>query len=310
MFEIDYKSIKKGRKLFYIFLVVGIILTAIFLLIFINSITKKNSLKGKVSADYIEPNQHYDDDGSVLYSPVYHYTVNGKEYECGTSGVSSSKRPGSSGVVYYNIKNPSDCMTDYNSSISYFLLIGVGLGVVFGVIGGIGIYKNQKEVNKAKLLSTKGKLIKGIPYIMEPTSTVVNGRRIEKIAIDYNLPSGSIVHLTGNPRYDGKFVDSDGLVDLLIDPDDPTNYFIDFEIKYSGDVQVENYSGPGLVNNQPMDNGMSEKAEQIAQAVQNTANFAQKVENTINTANAVFGSGTITIGGNNNNNNDTNNHHF
>ena len=243
MFEIDYKSIKKGNKLPYIFLLIGVLLTILFLFLFISKILKKNSLDREVKTDYIVPNEHYDDDGDLMYSPVYYYTVNGEQYSC-SAGFSSSKRPPSSGTVYYKKGDPKNCMTDYSLGTNWIYFVIAGVGVLFGAVGFIFLNQSRKHIKKAKYLSQNGKLIKGIPYTMENSNIVVNGRTIQKIAIDYPLPDGQVVHLTGYPRYDRKYEDEDGLVDLLIDPNDPNNYFIDFEIKYSGNVQVEEYKDP------------------------------------------------------------------
>jgi hypothetical protein len=241
MFEIDYKSIKKGHGLFYVFFIIGIVLTILFTILFISAIIKKNSLNREVKADYIIPNEHYDDDGDLMYSPIYYYTVNGKQYSC-SSNYSSSKTPSEHGVVYYEKGNPSNCLSDYSSSYHLFMLIGVGMGLLFGCVGGFFVIKQRKCMKRAKYLAIHGKLIKNIPYTMKPTNTYLNGREIKKIAIDYTPPNGLTIHLTGNSRFDGKDYDEDGLVDLLIDPNDPNNYFIDFNIGYSGNVQVEYYN--------------------------------------------------------------------
>ena len=72
---------------------------------------------------------------------------------------------------------------------------------------------------------------KGLPYKLEPTGTIVNGVRIMQIVVDYELSSGSHILLYGDARRDYRFSDCDGLVDVLIDPNDTSNYYIDFEIE-------------------------------------------------------------------------------
>lgn len=66
---------------------------------------------------------------------------------------------------------------------------------------------------------------------MESTGMSINDVDILAPVIQYTLPNGDIILLKGDPRHDGKSTDGDGFVDLLIDENDPTNYFIDFEIK-------------------------------------------------------------------------------
>ena len=218
-------------------------------------------------------------------------TVNGKEYTC-RSSVSSSKTPGTTGTVYYSTKDPSNCITDYASSVSWFLLIGVALGALVLVIGIVMLKNNLNVVKKAKYLSKHGKLIKGIPYRMVDTNTIINNRRVQRIEINYTLPSGSTIILVGNPRYDFKTFDDDGLVDLLIDPNDPNNYFIDFEINYTGNVQVETYSNPNqnIPNQQMYNNNVisEQQVNQFANTVNQAAQNIQTVQNGINAVNGMM----------------------
>lgn len=47
-----------------------------------------------------------------MYTPIYHYIVDGTKYTC-KSGHSSSFKPSNEPkTVYYNSQNPQDCMVD------------------------------------------------------------------------------------------------------------------------------------------------------------------------------------------------------
>ena len=48
-----------------------------------------------------------------------------------------------------------------------------------------------------------------------------------KVLYDNN---GTEVPFVSNPKYSGKLGDIDGTADLLVDPNDFSNYYIDFEI--------------------------------------------------------------------------------
>ena len=62
------------------------------------------------------------------------------------------------------------------------------------------------------------------------------------MVVDYTFPSGREISLYSDLRYDGKTYDSDGMVDLLIDENDPTKYFIDLEInRKSGNLPTDYY---------------------------------------------------------------------
>lgn len=295
MFEIDYKNLKKNVAA-RIVLVVGLAFTLIFGIIMGVTLVKKSSMNREAKATYIEENGYTDDDGDYLYSPIYHFTVDGKEYVC-KSSFSASKRPSETGIVYYQKGNPNKCMTDYENGSNWIFIIGIIIGVVIVGAGIFMIIKKKKVINKVKYLATHGKLIKGIPYTMEDTGTIINGKHVQRIVINYTLPNGTTIPLRGNPRYDYKSYDDDYLVDLLIDPNDSNNYYIDFEIKYSGDVQVEKYNGPMPTPNQ----GIDPRVMQAANTIQSVASVVQGVENTINAVNDIANSSTtITIGKDNN----------
>ena len=316
MFDLDFKFIKKGNKTAYLVIFVGFIITAICVGVLVSNKMRMNSYDREAKGRLINANEHYDDDGNVQYSPVYAYEVNGQEYTCGSSNVSSSATPSQESTVYYKKGNPTSCMTSYENNVGKFLYIGVALGGVALAIGIAMRVKSAKQIKKAKYLAKNGKLIKGIPYMMEDTGTVINGRRVQRIVIDYTAANGEALHLKGYPRYDYKTSDADGLVDLLIDPNDNTNYFIDFEIGYTGEVQVEYYNGPTTVNTPTVSPEVEQSAQAMQQTVQNIANIVNGVENTVNQVNNVVNTvstGTITIGGdnaNNNINNDVNNNNM
>ncbi|MBR4110258.1 MAG: hypothetical protein IKK43_01015 [Clostridia bacterium] len=105
--------------------------------------------------------------------------------------------------------------------------------LVTGLFMWVGL-SNAKKVKQKHVvydnLEVNGKLIKDLPYKLVPTGSSVNGYEIMAITVEYQLDSGSIVTLRGDGRFDGKHMDADGKVDLLIDPSNPSNYYIDFEI--------------------------------------------------------------------------------
>ena len=107
-----------------------------------------------------------------------------------------------------------------------FIIVGVAL-----LYFGMKINKKHKEkIKKLKQLTQIGVLIKNLPYDVKPTGTIINGRSIYCIEVMYELDNGTKIPLTSEGKYDGRLSRGDGTVDLLIDPTDHTNYFIDFEI--------------------------------------------------------------------------------
>ena len=97
-----------------------------------------------------------------------------------------------------------------------------------------------EEKNKMyDYLEQHGKLVKGLKYQMQSTGKKINKRPIYMIVAEYELESGSVIKLFGDGRFDRKYADEDGLVDAIIDPDNPQNCYLDFNIP---DANVESYN--------------------------------------------------------------------
>ena len=240
MYYIDYSTLKKEKKVPLIFITVGFIIFVIFLFIFLHGMFKFNKYDAKVSATYIDFGEKINMDGYIVYTPTYHFRVNNINYKC-TSYVTSQTMPKKEGLVYYNSSDPHSCMTDYVTNTNYFFLIGVGIGTLFIIIGAVLLCATNNKKKKMKYLEKNGKLIVGIPYTMESTGIFQHGKRIYRIALYYTNSNGESIKLYGDPRFDGKKRDADGLADLLIDPNNTSNYFVDFEIKHDNGAPFETY---------------------------------------------------------------------
>lgn len=245
MFDIDLKNVKKGRKFFLIFLVVGvvgfIILTSVIIYSCV-SFGKYNGSTMSINANIVPESSS---DGGILYRKSYDYEVDGKYYTCISSIASSNSSMPNNKKIYYDLANPMNCEADDLTTTISFMAIFYIIPVIFFIIGLIGIIKNNKNIKKIMKLNDTGKLVKGLKYRLEPSNYSVNGVTIMKPVIDYQLPNGDVVALSGDPRHDRKSGDADGLVDLLIDEENPENYFIDFEInRLSGNLSSDYYNEP------------------------------------------------------------------
>lgn len=230
MYKINFKNVRKGYILGGCFFGIGIIVLILFLYIFFGDVIKRISYNSSIEASRIEDNSYTNDEGDLIYSPIYHFRVNGNDYICEASyssgfSVSSNRR-----TVYYDSNNPNNCVTDYTASFKLTSFIALLLPLAFTIIGFIQLKKNIKKINTIKMLSINGTLIKNLPYNLEETNIIINNIPLYAIAIDYTMPNGEVMHLVGEPRYDRKNKDEDGLVDLLIDLNNPNNYYIDFNI--------------------------------------------------------------------------------
>lgn len=240
MYDINFKNLKKGKLTYLIPLGAGIFFLILMLGVLIFNINKSNKMDKSVLTTNIIVKEDYDSDDDITYSPVYYYEVKGESYVCKSKSSSSTYPDTSKGLVYYNSEDPTECMTEYDKSGNGILLLFLILPLTFIALGIVMIIKTNKKIKLVKELNNSGKLIKNIPYTLIPSGMVVNGRTINKIAINYQLSSGTIITLYSDPRYDNKEYDNDGKVDLLIDPNNIENYYIDFEInRISGNLPTD-----------------------------------------------------------------------
>lgn len=195
-------------------------------------------------------NSYIDNEGNTMYSPVYYYKANGENYICGSNS-SSSFYPGTQNkIIYYDSKSPANCMVEYSKTVTYIILVSMIFPIIFIVIAVVNILKVNKRVKIILELNKKGKLIKKLPYRLEDTGIIINNVPIQRPVIEYTLPSGSQITLYGDPRNDRKQYDADGMVDLLIDENNPENYYIDFEInRLSGNLPQDYYQQPVMNQN-------------------------------------------------------------
>ena len=244
MYDINIKNVKRGKGNYIAFLIAGIVFLGLFGGIYYSNISDEKRMDAQTMSTKVEINTKRDSDGEIMYSPIYYYEVEGKEYTC-SSNMSSNLKPSTQNKeVKYNSSNPEDCLSDYTKSGNKYLLIALLLPVLFITIAIFGMIKINKRIKKINALNQYGKLVKNLPYRMEDTGTVVNNVPIQRPVVDYPLPSGSTITLYGDPRNDRKFADSDGLVDVIIDENDLTNYYIDFEInRLTGNLPQDYYSG-------------------------------------------------------------------
>lgn len=251
MYDIDISNLKKGKKFYFSFLAVGVLLFLIIGGILIFSYIKLISLDSKTISTRVDVNRRIGDEGGTMYSPIYYYEVNGKSYSC-SSRVSSNINPGTENkTVYYDSKNPSECVTEYSKTVNYILVVFLILPISFISFSVVYIRKISKRVKKVQELNQKGKLIKNLPYHLENTGMFVNRVAIQRPVVDYVLPSGITIPLYGDPRHDGKIFDADGMVDLVIDENNPDNYFIDFNInRLTGNLPTDYFNtNPSFIQN-------------------------------------------------------------
>lgn len=225
-------------------------------------------------------------DKRLYYKPTYYYLINGKEYECESKIAEEDEPKTEDNLVYYKSSDPKICMTQYEDKSRYFT-ISVIAELVFGIIISFMSIKIIKLVKKMKLikeLNENGKLIKNIPYRLINTGISKNNKNIYSPVISLKNTNGQIIELVGDPRFDYIDSDNDNLVDLLIDINNPKNFFIDFEINrlsgstaqdyYYEDMVIDNLDENSNFYSYLQDNKRVEKLQSIEAEI--TKSFANK----------------------------------
>lgn len=242
MYDINIKNVKSGKKFYLLFLLVGLFFFILLGALIISKYKKLSTLDSSTVSTNIIIETSTDSDGDTYYSPTYYYRVKGQKYKCESSSSSTIKHSTKNSIVYYNSKNPKSCMTEYSKSENKILIIALLVPITLILMSVIRMIKINKRIKLIKVLNQKGKLVKNLPYHLENTGMSINQKQIKKFVIDYILPSGNHLTLSGDPRYDMKTADADGMVDLIIDESNPNNYFIDFEInRLTGNLPEDYY---------------------------------------------------------------------
>ena len=241
MYDINYKNLKTERFLYKLPIYIGLLILLIIDGIIAINIIRKKSFDSYVVTRHIEIESHENSDGDTMYKPVYYYNIDGKQYKCKPSSSSSNISKIRNGKVYYDSKNPSKCITDYSLKENKILLILNIIPLGFIIPGILLTIKANKKIKRLKKLNKTGKLVKGLPFDLENTNLSINEQALQRIRVEYRLPTGELTTLTSSQIF--KKSDS-STVDLLIDENDTNNYYIDFDInRKNGNLPDDYYRG-------------------------------------------------------------------
>jgi hypothetical protein len=249
MYDISTKKVRKGLPFFGVFFVVGVFVGALLIYLMIGQAIANGNRNKHVTSTSVEIEEVYGDNSDVYYKPVYVYTVGGERYTC-RDGSAYSMRPSvENQTIYYEESNPSNCSintSDALGSRTALIFIFIFLPGLFITISTVNIIKIFKRIKIIKQLNKTGKLVKNLPYHLAETGIEIGNSTIFKMVVDYHLPDGHTVHLEGDPIYNGQTDDADGLVDLVIDEENPEkHYYLDFEInRLEGNRKDDYYVDP------------------------------------------------------------------
>lgn len=269
MYKINYSNFNKWENNCCKWIIGAIILTLICGYFSFEAYIKKAFMDGKVVATSVEQEIYPIGKPLSIFYMVY-YNVDGKEYEEIVLSdkyydVSSIQKI----VVYYNKADPSDCISQLDVFINKSPLPGIIVAEFILIANIIEMINIIKRKNIASKLSYNGTLIKNLPYERIiyryrdnrtlRSSRWINGRLWERsgwvfgkgyafetikkvnlspseileerIKINYTTPLGEELTLISEPKYkNASFTVFPEVVDLLIDLNDPSKYFIDYSI--------------------------------------------------------------------------------
>lgn len=268
MFYVNKESVWKNRRKWIIILILGIILAAALGFYYFYTMLQKDKFNAKVKAFDINENCA-ENFGVNLCSPIYYFRADKKEYAC-SSKTSSTQFSRDEDIVFYQTGNPSNCVTEFDTNPSIIFLGGFIIGDVLAVIGIIGLISTIISSRRINNLCRVGVLYKGLDYQLIASEEDSGFMHPE---VDLELQDGRKIHLIGETKYDNKYSRSSGKIDVLIDPKNLSNYYMDFGIFFTGDVKDKvidyNVKDPTLVEKNEKNNEIktSEKTLDVSNQV-------------------------------------------
>lgn len=229
MYSID--NILKTNKLMYkIIFIFSLAFILFFSIIGLKDIinvssTYNRKVKSNIS-EYIPTDNN-------MYKKVYYFDVDNRQFSCLDSVVINNKNNQiDKKTIYYNFEDPNVCTTNIikkTNLIVYIFIISLCIPLLIGLIGMIKI---NKKLNKIKMLSKCGKLVKNLQYeVVEMKKK--NGNILYKAKTKYKVKNQVLI-LYSESIYDKKLFKEYPTIDLLINANDVNDYYLDFNI------QVEN----------------------------------------------------------------------
>ena len=229
MYKVNLSNLNKGSIFYWIFLLIGVIILTVWIFIITFSVIDFKKMDSNTTSTRVEATKNVDSEGNTTYKAIYYYFIGDKEYAC-ESNVSSNTYPEDKTKIYYNSNNPNKCYTDSFFTFIFVFIITLLVPILFIIFCGINLLNHHKRIDKIKKLCSTGRLIKNVKYETEDSGFVVNGRRILRAVVDYPLPDGTVLKLKSDPIYNSTYLDDYEYIDILIDENDKSNYYLDFNI--------------------------------------------------------------------------------
>ena len=165
-----------------------------------------------------------------MYKKVYYFDVDNKQFSCLDSVVIHNKSNNADKkTIYYNFEDPNVCTTNIIKKTSFVIYIFIILLCIPLLIGLIGMIKINKKINKIKMLSKCGKLVKNLQYELVEMKKK-NSNILYKAKTEYKFKKQELI-LYSESIYEKSLFDKYSTIDLLINENDVSDYYLDFNIQ-------------------------------------------------------------------------------
>lgn len=169
------------------------------------------------------------------------YEVDGQRYDRELNHYTAGMHVGQHVEVYYNPDDPGDARAE--ADFAYGIL-GI-MGLIFGLIGGSFLFTIISSKIKFKRLLENGERLTGtITDVITITNVRINGRHPFKAecTVEDVLTGEKYLYSSQQVTTDISFLIG-STVDVYVDPDDKSKYFIDLDSADGGysDVKVHDY---------------------------------------------------------------------
>lgn len=178
------KTSKSESLIWAIFIIIGTIFVSIGIVICLNVFNYEN--KVETVGVITQISSYKDSEDARKYNVYVSYNINGEEYESKLNGYSSSFYEGKEIDIYYDKDNPNEIGA---KSLDLLCLIFPAIGMIFVIIGLIGLVIKIKKKKLEKFLRENGEVVYA-NYIETVLNTKyrVNGRYPYNIVCDWNNP--------------------------------------------------------------------------------------------------------------------------
>ncbi len=221
----------RARNTYLVFLIIGLAIVIPGLVISAQNILllANGERASAVITSYVEGR---DDDGDLQYKPVFEYTIDGTRYER-TSNFSTSWRPyevGEETVVLYTTSKPEKARLNRFAGLWMLPVIFGSMGLVFGLIGAIGLGKIVRRRKAAEELQYSGQRIDTTFQHVKYGSLKVNNKPSYKIVTQGTNPqNGDVLEFQSdllwfNPE---QYMTTGQVIQVAIDPSNTKRYWMD-----------------------------------------------------------------------------------